>query len=97
MKSQDTPAAAEALRGVVRPDALVVSLQNGLRNVAALRTLPAEVVPGVVAFNVVWDGGDLVHATSGAILVGPSERSVLSRFLEALRRACSPAFSCCPT
>src|SRR3989442_1756612 len=32
VKSYDTPAAAEALRPVVRPDTTVLSLQNGIEN-----------------------------------------------------------------
>ncbi|MEJ2288141.1 MAG: 2-dehydropantoate 2-reductase [Deinococcales bacterium] len=87
VKSPDTPAAVEGLRGVVGPDSLVVSLQNGLGNADVLRSLPAEVVPGVVAFNVVWDGANLEQTVGGPILVGSSGHPVLPRLLEALRLA----------
>jgi len=87
VKSPDTPVAVEALRGIVRPDGLVVSLQNGIGNADVLRALPAEVVPGMVAFNVVWDGANLDQRTGGPILVGPSGHPALPRFVEALRLA----------
>lgn len=87
VKSPDTPAAVEALRDVVRPDTLVVSLQNGLRNVSVLKALPAPVVAGMVTFNVIWEGARLEQATSGPVLVGTSDHPALDRLVDALRRA----------
>ena len=57
VKGGSTSAAAQALRPHLAPGAVVVSLQNGLRNPARLRAaLPDHtVVPGMVSFNVVWD------------------------------------------
>jgi 2-dehydropantoate 2-reductase len=74
VKSMDTAAAAQALDGHLDPGAVVVSLQNGLRNVPVLARLGVEVVPGMVTFNVIWDGDDLLQSTSGPILAGKTEK-----------------------
>lgn len=87
VKSLDTPAALEALRPLVRSDTLVISLQNGIRNVPVLRGLPAQVLPGMLTFNVVWEGAHLEQMTSGPIIVGYSEHPSLPRFVDALRSA----------
>lgn len=77
VKSRDTTAMAELVARHARADAIVVSLQNGVRNTDALRrTLPATmtVVTGMVPFNVVrgetTEGAPLFHrASSGSTLV----------------------------
>lgn len=63
VKSAATAEAAAALAPRLRPGTVVVSLQNGLRNAAALRErLPeAVVLPGLVAFNVVHLGEGRFH------------------------------------
>ena len=63
VKSGATAEAAEALAPHLKPGAIVVSLQNGLRNAAVLRAhLPeAAVLPGMVAFNVVHLGEGRFH------------------------------------
>lgn len=54
VKSADTDAAAAALADVLRPDAVVVSFQNGLHNAERLRArLSQPVSQGIVTFNVV--------------------------------------------
>ena len=87
VKSMDTPAAVEALRPLVRRDTLVVSLQNGIRNAEVLRALDADVVPGMVTFNVVFDGARLLQKTSGPILLGPSSHPGLEELVGSLKRA----------
>ena len=63
VKSAATAEAAVALAPHLKPGALVVSFQNGLRNAAVLREhLPeAAVLQGMVAFNVVHTGEGRFH------------------------------------
>ncbi|MCC3761833.1 2-dehydropantoate 2-reductase [Glycomyces sp. TRM65418] len=72
VKSAATAAAAQGLAPHLAPGAVVVSLQNGLRNAAVLREhLPeAVVLPGMVAFNVVHLGEGRFHqGTVGEVAV----------------------------
>jgi 2-dehydropantoate 2-reductase len=72
VKSGDTEAMAELIARQAAPDAVVVSLQNGIGNVAVLRrVLPQHRVLGaMVPFNVIARGRGHVHrATSGDIVV----------------------------
>lgn len=66
VKSADTAAAGHELAAVLRPDAVVLSLQNGLGNAAALREqLPRHtVLDGMVPFNVLHRGGGAFHQGS---------------------------------
>lgn len=73
VKSGQTAGAAAQLAQVLRPGALVVSFQNGLRNPERLRErLRAQtVVPGMVSFNVVIEAGKRFRqATSGPLAAG---------------------------
>lgn len=88
VKSAATPAARE-LGPILAPGATVVSLQNGVRNAAVLRAaLPAaQVLAGMVPYNVVW--GDHAHfhcGTSGELVI-EQHGAATDRVLEALRRA----------
>jgi 2-dehydropantoate 2-reductase len=82
VKSTDTPEIAEAIARHAPADAVVVSLQNGVGNVAVLRErLPGRrVLAGMVPFNVVAPGQGRYHrATSGDIVIeqddaGPAEQ-----------------------
>jgi len=91
VKSQDTPAVAGALQPLLRPDALVVSFQNGLHNARVLdAALDATAVQGVVSYNVFRDGpARFVQATVGKLIVGaaPAATTRLGRLADALRRA----------
>lgn len=72
VKSGATDEAGEQLASVLRPDAVVASLQNGVRNAETLaRQLPRyTVLAGMVPFNVVpLDGGRFHQATEGALEV----------------------------
>ncbi|WP_054813113.1 2-dehydropantoate 2-reductase [Nocardia arizonensis] len=72
VKSAATAAAARELVGRTKPDALVISLQNGIGNDAVIREiLPNRVVlAGMVMFNVVRHPGGRFHrGTEGGIAV----------------------------
>jgi 2-dehydropantoate 2-reductase len=70
VKSAATDATAETLAGVVGPDVLVLSLQNGVRNAATLRKHLGKrrVAAGVVDFNVVSQGAGVFHCGLGGPL-----------------------------
>jgi len=72
VKSNDTPNAADLIARHAAPNALVVSLQNGVSNAGVLRAkLPGRaVLAGMVPFNVQSLGDGRFHrATSGDIVV----------------------------
>lgn len=72
VKSADTVDVARQLATLLREDAVVISFQNGLRNVPALREhLPGRVVlAGMVPFNVFHRGlGRLHRASAGGLMV----------------------------
>lgn len=70
VKSAATGTAAEELAGVLKPGAVVVSFQNGIRNGELLRMrLPDHtVLTGMVPFNVLNRGGGAFHqGTEGGL------------------------------
>jgi 2-dehydropantoate 2-reductase len=72
VKSADTAEIADIIREHVSADVVIVSLQNGVGNVAVLREkLPARcVLAGMVPFNVIARGpGQFHRATSGDIVI----------------------------
>jgi 2-dehydropantoate 2-reductase len=72
VKSADTGAVADAIARHAPPDAVIVSLQNGVGNVPVLRQrLPGRrVLAGMVPFNVVARSKGRFHrATSGDIVI----------------------------
>jgi len=76
VKSADTAAVADQIARHAPPDAVIVSLQNGVGNVPVLRArLPGRrVLAGMVAFNVVSRGEGRFHrATSGDIVIEQDE------------------------
>ena len=71
VKSQDTAAAIDSIKQYLKPDAGIISLQNGVRNVEVLTTLlPDHKVYGaMVPFNVVNQGQGVFHCgTEGALV-----------------------------
>lgn len=73
MKSIATSEAARTLAGIAKPDAVVVSLQNGISNANVLRDrLGARtVLAGMVGFNVAQIGDNRFHCgTEGEIVLG---------------------------
>ena len=80
VKSGDTSGMADLIARHAPPDAVIVSLQNGVGNVDALRARLGSsrsiVVPGMVPFNVVptrraGEAARFHRATSGRILIAP--------------------------
>ena len=72
VKSAQTAEAAEQLASVLKPAAIVVSMQNGVSNAGVLRAgLPAQkVLGGIIGFNVVSkDGGNFRQATTGPVVI----------------------------
>ncbi|MFG3340327.1 2-dehydropantoate 2-reductase [Glycomyces sp. NPDC048151] len=91
VKSAATAEAAEALAPHLDPGAVVVSLQNGLRNAAVLRErLPgAAVLAGMCAFNVVHTGEGRFHQGTDGDL-GVQDHPVLDAFAPRFARAGLP-------
>ena len=82
VKSADTAEIAEAIARHAPPDAVVVSLQNGIGNAAVLRhRLPGRVVlAAMVPFNVIAAGDGRFHrATSGDIVIEADEAGTAAR------------------
>ena len=77
VKSDDTEALAVELATVLAAGALVLSLQNGVRNVATLqRHLHQTVVPVVVyAATAMPAPGVVQHFGGGELVIGPAERA----------------------
>ena len=82
VKSTDTAEIAERIAQHAPPEAVIVSLQNGVGNVAVLRAgLPGRrVLAGMVPFNVVSQGEGRFHrATSGDIVIEADEAGTADR------------------
>lgn len=72
VKSQDTEAAGKALAWHAKEGALIVSMQNGVRNADVLREqLPEHtVLAGMVSFNVTAAGPGVFHSgTEGGLVI----------------------------
>lgn len=90
VKSAHSDEAGEALAGVLAKDAIVVSLQNGVRNADALRAKLATqtVLGGIVGFNVVpREGGAFRRATTGPLVVEASDDPRVATLAGALAAA----------
>src|SRR5882757_8720895 len=82
VKSADTAGMADIIARHAPADAVVVSLQNGIGNVAALRQrLPGRrVLAGMVPFNVIAPGEGRFHrATSGDIVIERDDAGTANR------------------
>jgi 2-dehydropantoate 2-reductase len=82
VKSDDTAAIADLIAQYASKNATVISLQNGIGNVAVLRDkLPGRhVLAGMVPFNVIALGDGHFHrATSGDILLQKDEADTAAR------------------
>jgi 2-dehydropantoate 2-reductase len=77
VKSTDTESGAAAIKPHLAPDALVLSLQNGVENTNRLRAqLPQEVVAGVVYVATEMAGpGHVRHHGRGELIIEPSQAS----------------------
>ncbi|MGH8494299.1 MAG: 2-dehydropantoate 2-reductase [Moraxellaceae bacterium] len=91
VKSADTTAAAETLARALKPDALVISLQNGLHNAETLASrLPQHtVLAGMVPFNVAQtEAGHFHQGSEGELAV--QTHSQLEKFRRAFVQAGLP-------
>lgn len=82
VKSADTAAMAATIAAYAPPDAIIVSLQNGVANVATLtkRLAGHRVLAGMVPFNVVQLGGGRFHrSTSGDIVLQADDAATAAR------------------
>ena len=82
VKSADTAEVVDVIARHAPKDAVIVSLQNGVENVAVLRQrLPGRrVLAGMVPFNVTSPGGGRFHrATSGDIVIEQDETDTAGR------------------
>ena len=82
VKSAGTAEIADIIAQHAPPDAVVISLQNGVGNVAVLRArLPGRrVLAGMVPFNVVAPGEGRFHrATSGDIVIERDDAGTADR------------------
>lgn len=87
VKSAQTEEVARELAGVIGPDVVVASLQNGVRNPDTLRAaLPGRrVLAGIVTFNVVVrDGGVFHRATDGPLMLEAAREPAARRLIAAL-------------
>ncbi len=77
VKSTDTDSGAAAISQHLEPDALVLSLQNGVENATRLRTLlPQEVAAAVVYVGTEMAGpGHVKHLGRGELVIEPSKTS----------------------
>ncbi|MHA6880485.1 2-dehydropantoate 2-reductase [Ralstonia pseudosolanacearum] len=91
VKSAGTAQAADELASVLKPEAVVISFQNGLGNADVLRAaLPRHtVLEGMVPFNVVSRGPGAFHQGSGGALEVRSAPG-LQPFVGAFARAGLP-------
>jgi 2-dehydropantoate 2-reductase len=87
VKSADTVAVAKTLSTVLRPDALILSLQNGVDNCARLRPYIVQTAfPAVVYVAVGMQGpGRVKHFGRGELVIGDSESSSSSPSEDSLR------------
>jgi 2-dehydropantoate 2-reductase len=90
VKSAQSAEAAAELAKVLAPDAIVISMQNGVRNADVLREKLDEqtVLGGIVGFNVLSKGGGAFRrATSGLLVIEASPDPRLEALVRALREA----------
>lgn len=87
VKTSDTVSAASAMAPFLRPDAVIVSLQNGIENPELLRaTLPQEIIPAAVYVATAMAGdGHVRHHGGGQLVIGrsPDSEAVATLFSSA--------------
>jgi 2-dehydropantoate 2-reductase len=77
VKTTDTARVAKQLGGILRPNALIVSMQNGVNNAEEIRAASGiEAMPAVVYVAAsVPSPGTVKHLGRGDIVVGPSNKN----------------------
>lgn len=91
VKSGDTSTAADAIARHLKSNVPIISLQNGIRNVALIRSrFNQPVLPGMVMFNVRReDDATFRRTTSGPIVIGGGPSS-LNPIIEQTQKAGEP-------
>lgn len=91
VKSAQTEEVAQILAPIVDDGAVVVSLQNGVRNPAVLRRHLPDVLAGIVEFNVRSSEGVFRRTMDGPIVLEAPARSrrpeIVEALVDALRRS----------
>lgn len=93
VKSAQTAEVGRELARVLRPDAVVASLQNGVRNADVLRGLlgSRRVLASIVSFNVVSRGKGVFHrAMSGPLMMEKVDETAPRALVKALADAGFP-------
>lgn len=88
VKSAESAKTGELLAPVLRADALVGSMQNGVRNADELRKKLGDrtVLGGIVGFNVVPKGEGALHqATTGPLVIEWSEHPRFAQLVRAMK------------
>ena len=88
-KSGQTADVADELKPLLKKDAVVVSLQNGVRNPTTLRDrLPQPVLAGIVEFNARWSGpARFERTTNGPLVIERSDHPGWRRAAAAFTKA----------
>ena len=94
VKSRDTEALARAMAPLLAPDALVLSLQNGVENAATLgAALRQQVVACAVYVATSMAGpGIVAHHGRGDLVIGPPRGSAVDSALQARLQALADLF-----
>ncbi len=91
VKTRATVDTGRTLAGLLAPEALVLSLQNGLHNGEQLaEALGPRALAGMVTFNVLREEGRLRQLTEGPIYAAASEHPRLPALVEAFAAAGEP-------
>ena len=91
VKSQDTKSAANIINQCAKPNALVISLQNGVGNADLLRQhLEHAVVAGMVPFNVFYKGKGHFHCGTEGNIALEDPNNHCEHLVKALESASLP-------
>lgn len=91
VKSSDTATAGESLRGVLSREAVVVSLQNGIRNPETLsRILGRSIIAGMVTYNVRREGPERFRRAATGPLMLAKGGEIMARVADSFARAGEP-------
>ena len=91
VKSQDTKSAASIINQFAKPQALVCSLQNGVRNADLLRQhLEQVVIAGMVPFNVFYKGKGHFHCGTEGNIAIEDPNNHCAELVKALENASLP-------
>jgi 2-dehydropantoate 2-reductase len=90
VKTTDNAATAQSLKPLLAPDALLISMQNGVDNVEQIRAAGLDALPAVVYVAAsVPEPGRVKHVGRGDLVIGP-ENETTRRVAELFLRASIP-------